>query len=176
MTSREKKEIAIHDLAERFSRKKIAIFTDFHGISVEKSRLLRRILKKNGAEYKVAKKTLLGLAMKKSVIQGLDVKKDLKGEIAVMFGYGDDIAAPAKDLLQFSKENETFRILAGILKQRFLSPKEIETLSRLPSREILLALLLKTLQSPLRGLAAVLEGNIRNLVVVLSRIKNKKHE
>lgn len=168
MLTKTQKSKIVEEFTERFRRQKIAIFSDFHGVSVAKASGLRRLLKKEGAEFKVAKKTLLDQALK---AVGVTLKtKDLKGEIGVAFGY-EDQAGPARILAKFGKDNETFKILAGILSGRILSGAEVLFLSRLPSREVLLGQLIWTLQSPIRGLAAVLNGNMRNLVVVLNKIK-----
>lgn len=169
LTKDQKKEV-VDDLIDRFKRQKIAFFSDFRGISVSKLQALRRLLKKTDAEYKVAKKTLLDRALEKA---GIGLKtKGLQGEVGVAFAYGDQIA-PAKTLSKFSRENETFKILGGILGARILSGKEILAFAKLPGREVLLAQLLGVLQSPMRGLATVLQGNIKNLVVVLQKIKDK---
>lgn len=171
MLTKVEKQAVVEALAERFGRQKTAIFSDFGGVSVAKISTLRRLLKKSDAEYKVTKKTLFDRALEAA---GLGVKtKDLKGEIGVAFGYGDEIA-PAKILAKFGKENETFRILGGILSGRILGDKEVLALARLPGREQLLGQLAGVLVSPLRGLAVVLQGNMRNLAVVLSKVKSLK--
>ena len=171
MLNKQQKESVVEGLIDKFKRQKIAIFSDFHGVSVAKAQALRRLLKKTDAEYRVAKKTLLDRALNKL---GVETKtQELKGEIGVAFGYGDEIP-PAKTLFKFSKENETFKILGGILGGRVLSDKEIVALAKLPSREILIGQLLGVLQSPMRGLVSVLGGNMRNLVMVLSKIKESK--
>lgn len=173
MLNKEQKKNIVDDLADRFKRQKIAFFSDFHGVSVAKAQMLRRLLKKNDAEYKVAKKTLLDRALEKAGI-GLRTK-ELQGEIGVTFAYGEE-TAPAKTLSKFGRENETFKILGGILGERILSGKEILAFAKLPGREVLLAQLLGVLQSPIRGLTTVLQGNIRNLVVVLNQIAKNKNQ
>ena len=173
MLSKSEKSEVVEDLAEKFFRQKISIFSDFSGVSVAKSQALRRLLKKSDAEYKVAKKTLLDRALEKS---GITLKtKDLQGEIGVAFGYGDQ-AAPAKVLMKFAKENETFKILGGILGSRILTGKEVLALARLPSREVLLAQVIGALSAPMRGLAVALYANTRNLVAVLNRVKEKSSD
>ena len=171
MLTKTQKTKIVEEFAERFRRQKVAIFSDLHGISVAKATALRRLLRKENAEYKVAKKTLLDRAL---AAVGIEMKaKDLKGEIGVAFGYGDE-ATPAKILAKFSKENETFKILGGILSGRILNDLDITALARLPGREQLLGQLAGALSSPLRGLASVLQGNMRNVVVVLNKEKDQK--
>ncbi len=170
MLNRKQKEEIATDLSDKFKRAKIAFFSDFHGIAVSKAQALRRLLKKDAAEYRVAKKTLLDRALEKA---GIGIKtKELQGEISVTFGYGDEVL-PAKTLTKFSKANETFKVLAGILGDRVLDAKDVIALAKLPSREVLLAQVVSAMQTPIRGLVNVLQGNIRGLVVVINKISAK---
>lgn len=171
MLTKDQKKRIVDDITDKFKRQKIAIFSDFHGVSVAKAQALRRLLKGADAEYKVSKKTLLDRALEKLGIETRTQK--LKGEIGVAFGYGDEVS-PAKTIFKFSKENETFKILGGILGGRILNDKEIIALAKLPSREVLIGQLLGVLQSPMRGLVSVLGGNMRNLVIVLNKIKESR--
>ena len=170
LTKPQKKKI-IEEISERFKKQKIAIFSDFRGVSVSKSQELRRGLKKGDGEFKVTRKTLFDRALE---ALGIDFStKKLEGEIGVAFGYRDQVE-PAKILAKFSKDNETFKILGGILDGRVVSKEQIVALSKLPSREAILSQLVGALSSPICGLATVLGGNMRNLVVVLNNIKDKK--
>jgi large subunit ribosomal protein L10 len=171
MLNKEQKIKIVDELADRFKRQKMALFGDFHGVPVAKSQDLRRQLKKADAELKVAKKTLLNLALKKAGIE-FDTKK-LEGELAVIWGFGDEVM-PAKIAYKFSRLNAAFKLLGGILGGKILNADEAVSLARLPSKEELLTKLVWTLQSPIRGLANVLQGNIKNLVVILSKIKDNK--
>lgn len=169
--TKEKKIKIIEELSDKLKRQKIAIFSDIHGIPTAKLRDLRRDLKKEGAEYKVAKKTLLDLALENA---GINLKsKELRGEIGVALGYKDEVA-PARILYKFSKTNETFKILACLFGKRLLDAKEVFALAKLPSREALWAQVVGTLQAPLQGLVNVLHGNIRNLLVVINKIKENR--
>lgn len=171
MLTKIQKASVIEGLKEQLKRQKILIFSDFRGISVAKLKQLRRALKKGDAEYKVAKKTLIDRALKEANLPG-EVKK-LEGEIGIAFGYGDQVE-PAKVLLKFGKENETFKVLGGILNATILGAKDIVALAKLPSREILLAQVVEAIAGPIRGLVTVLQGNMRNLVVVLNQVKDKR--
>lgn len=171
MLNKAQKSHIVEGLAEKFRRQKIAIFTDFRGVSVTKLSLLRRLLKKEDAEYKVAKKTLFDRALGEAK-SGIAVKA-MKGEIGVTFGYGDQVA-PARALVRFSKEADTFKVLGGLLGGRILTDKEVIALAKLPGREVLLAHVVGALSVPLRGLAGALQGNIRNLAFVLAKVRDQK--
>ena len=171
LTKSEKIEV-VEGLTERFKRQRVSIFADFRGISVAKLSALRRELKKLGAEFKVAKKTLLKRAIEAASAGEIE-PKTLEGEIGVIFGYEDQIE-PAKAVAKFAKENETFKVLKGILAGKVLEAKEVLALAKLPAREQLLAQLAYVLNEPIQGLAMVLQGNLRNLVVVLNRVRDTK--
>ena len=171
MRTKSEKQKIIEGIADKFKRQKIAIFTDFQGVSVTESNILRKSLKKDNAEYRVAKKTLFDRALKDA---GIDfTTKELHGEIGIAFGYGDQVA-PAKTLIKFTKNHETFKVLAGMLAGRALNAKEITALAKLPSREILLAQVVAAMQAPIRMLAVALQANIRGLAVALNGVKDKK--
>jgi len=86
-------------------------------------------------------------------------------------GYGDQ-TAPAKTLYEFSKTNEKLKILGGILENNVLSIPQVLSLAQLPSKQELLAKAVGSISAPPRNLVNVLQGNIRNLINVLSQIKN----
>lgn len=171
MLSRDQKQKIVIDLIERFKRQKLAIFADIRGISVAKLSQFRRELKKADAELKVAKKTLFDRALN---ALGLGLKsRELDGEIGVIFCYDDEII-PAKTAAKFAKENETFKFLKGVMAGRILEASSVLVMAKLPSRERLLAQLAGVLNSPIQNLFNVLQGNIRNLVVVLGQIQSKR--
>ena len=171
MRTKAQKQEIVENIVTKLNRNTIAFFTDFRGISVTDSNILRRSLKKENAEYTVAKKTLLDRALAQNGIQF--ISKKLEGEIGIALAYGDQVA-PAKALVAFAKKHETFKILAALLAGRVLSAKEVIALAKLPSREILLAQVVGAMQAPIRGLAVVLQANIRNLATVLNKIKKQK--
>ncbi|MDO8664538.1 MAG: 50S ribosomal protein L10 [Candidatus Liptonbacteria bacterium] len=171
MITRTQKEKIIKELTDKFQKQKSVIFTDFRGIGVNKLMALRREMRKLGAEFKVAKKTFLRIALKSIGVE-YD-PKELEGEIGVIFGYEDQVA-PAKAAAKFGKENETFKVLKGLLDGKLIEGKEVLALAKLPSREQLLGKLVWVLNSPVQGFYNVLQGNLRNLVVVLQKIKDNK--
>ena len=171
MLHREDKEKLVASLRERFARQRVSLFADIRGISVAKLSAFRRELAHIGAGVKGTKKTLLKRALQAA---GISVEpRELEGELGVIFGY-EDLVAPAKLAAKFARENDTFKVRKGLLEGKILELAEVQTLATLPSRDTLLAMLARVLMAPIRGLAMALEGNIRNLAVVLIEIKDKK--
>ncbi len=171
MLKREQKARIVEEIAKKLGDQKIALLSDFHGVSVGKMQALRRALKKEGAEYKVAKKTLFDRAFEQA---GIAIRtKELRGEIGIALGYQDQVMA-AKALYAFSREQESFRILGGVMGTRMLDAQEVVALAKLPVREVLLAQIVGGLISPLRGLLTALQGNMQKLVLTLKKISEQK--
>jgi len=168
MLTKKQKEKIIEELIDKIKRQNILIFTDFKKLKVGEIRDLRKRLKEANAEYKAAKKTLIKLAFIKSK-KDVDTSK-FESSLAIAFGYDDPLGL-AKAVSKFSKEHGNLKILGGLMEDRFLLAEEIKELAKIPSRNELLAKLLGTIQSPIRGFINALQGNIRNLLNILSAIK-----
>jgi len=171
MITKEKKKEIINNLTDKLSKQKVVIFSDFTGLGVNQVRSLRKSLKNSGIDYLVAKKTLIGLALKQAGIKGVS-PKDLQGQISVTFGYDDEIM-PAKTLYQFSKANEALKILAGIVNGKYLSAEDIINLANLPSKQQLLAKLVGSISSPMSGFLNALQGNLKSFIYLLNNIKQE---
>ena len=167
LTKTQKKKI-IDELADKIKRQKILIFTNVAGVKVGEIQKLRRELKKEEVEYKVIKKTLINLALKQAK-QEVDTSSFI-GSSALAFGYQEPVL-PAKIIYNFSKEHLNLKILGGLMENRFLTPEEVIELAKIPSKQELIAKLIGSIQAPIRGLVNVLEGNLRNLLLIFKQIK-----
>ena len=172
--TREKKENILKDLTDKFSRAKAAILVDFNKLSVAKTMELRRLLKQIGAEYKVAKKTLINRILKSGDYKGVNLD-DLKTQVGVVFSYDDPVPA-ANSIFKFSKisvkgGNEALKILGGFLGFNWQEREKVIALAQLPSREVLISRVVGAVAAPLSGLVTALSGNMRNLVNLLNNIK-----
>lgn len=167
-TKEDKKKI-VKGLEERVKKQEAMVFVNFKGLKMDDFTELRDELSKGDSELVVSKKSLINIAFKNS---GLDIDTDrLKEEIAVIFGYSDS-TTPAKVAYDFSKKNPNLRMAGGFTEGVMRSQEEIVELAKLPSRDELLGTLVGTLQAPISGFANVLQGNIRNLLYVLSQVKS----
>ena len=150
-TSRKAK--LIEDLAEKLEKSKLAVVTDYRGLTVAQIGELRKQLRPLDVEYEVSKNTLVAKAAQKVGIQVLD--KPMEGPTAIAFCYGD-IVAPTKVLGDFARTSKVMTIRSGLLGSKLISPAEVATIATLPSKEVLVAKLLGSIQSPLVGLVSVL--------------------
>jgi large subunit ribosomal protein L10 len=169
----EKAEI-VQAIRAKVAKSQIGILTDFKGLKVEDMTRLRRQLQDASAELTVVKNTLLRRA-------GADdsplapLISHATGPNALTLGYADPVTV-TKVLIKFAQEKPQLVIKAGALGGQALTFKDLEALSKLPAREVLLAQLLGVLQGVPQGLVTVLAGVIRNLLNVLVALKDKKAE
>jgi len=174
MLTKEQKKQIVEELADKIKRQKSLIFTDVARVNVAEIQDLRRKLRQVEIEYKVAKKSLIDLALKKDPIRQelSNGGKKLTGTIGLAFSYKDPIL-PAKIIDNFSKEHKNLRILGGIMEDKILSKEDIRELARIPSKDELIATFIGSLKAPVNGFINVLGGGIRNLVGVLNAIISK---
>ncbi|MBZ9578516.1 50S ribosomal protein L10 [Patescibacteria group bacterium] len=164
------KEKIIEDLKEKIEKQKITIFVNFTGLKVTDLFELRKKLKLANCQLKVAKKTLLNLVLKDYNAALFREVAKLKGQMAVIFGFKETIS-PAKITYQFSLENPNLKILGGYFEERFRESGEIITLAQLPTRDELLARLVRDVSALISNFVNILEGNLKGLIFILSAIK-----
>jgi len=168
------KDKIVQDIREKVSRSQIGILTDFKGLKVEDMTRLRRQLHETSAELKVVKNTLLRRAAADDSPMG-PMLSHFTGPNALTLGYADPVAL-AKIMIKFAQEKPQLEIKAAVLSGQLLSVKDLEALSKLPAREVLLAQFLGLLNGVPTALVTVLAGVIRNLLNVLVAYKDKKAE
>ena len=169
--ARPEKEATVAEVKERFQRAKAVVLTDYRGLNVAEVTELRKRLREAGVEYKVVKNTLATRAANETDLGELE--GHLVGPIAMAFGY-EDPAVPAKILANFARDHKNLELKAGILEGKVLGQAEVKALADLPSREQLLAMVAGVFQAPLRGLAIVLSGPLRNMAYGLEALRKQR--
>jgi large subunit ribosomal protein L10 len=146
-------------------------FVDYRGLTHSEATELRARLVKVDASLKVVKNTLARLAAVDAGVEGLS--ELMQGPTAIAYCYGDPVRV-AKTIQDFIKEKKKAAIRGGKLQRSMLTASEVERLATLPSREQLIGQLVGLVAAPLAGLAGVLNGPIRGLVVVLGQVQDQK--
>ena len=166
-----KKEAAIGELKERLEQSGNLFFTNYAGLTVDEITRLRGELRKDGSTYAVAKNTLFSIAAGDELAKQLE--QFLHGPTAIVFA-GKDPVAPAKALKKFSDDVKPIEVKAAYIEGRVVDALQVKALASLPSREELIAKMVGSIASPLRGLVTVLSGNKSGLVRVLNSIREQK--
>jgi large subunit ribosomal protein L10 len=170
MPTTEKTE-KVQELTAALVDAKAIYLADFTGVDVARVTELRNKLRDADIGYHVVKNRLAKRAAEAAGLDGLDAY--LSGPTAIAISK-EDLIAPAKILQELADEEGQFAIKSGFADGKLISSEEIEVLSKLPSREELIAKVLGSVQSPLYGLAGVLNGLLRNLVGVIAAIEEKE--
>ena len=171
MKNRAEKAEAISEFSEGIGQATNAFLISFKGITVPQVTELRKQVRESGSEYVVVKNTLALIAVKDSPLKALE--KHFTGETAVAYNTTDAVAL-AKVLTKFAKDVPVLQFKGAMLAGQIVPAAEIQNIANLPSREELIAKVLYLMQHPIRGLAVVLNGTVRNLAVVLDQIAKQK--
>lgn len=172
MRKEEKKEI-VTQLHDDLGDSQAVFVADYIGLNVEKITRLRKNVKTAGGTFTVVKNTLLRRAAKDTPAEALG---DLFiGPTAIAMVKGDPLGV-AKALVDFAKDNEVLEVQGGILGTQVLDLDKIQALAKMPSKEVLLAKMLGSMNAPLVNFVGVFAAMLRQLVYVLKAIENQKNQ
>jgi large subunit ribosomal protein L10 len=169
--NRNDKAQAISEFAEGIGQATNAFLISFKGITVPQVTELRKQVRESGSRYVVVKNTLALIAVKDSPL--VELREHFSGETAVAFNATDPVAL-AKALTKFAKDVPAVQFKGAMLSGQIVPANQIQAIASLPSRDELISKLLYLMQHPIRGLAVVLNGTIRNIAVVLNQIAEQK--
>lgn len=172
MNKNQKQEL-VQQFEGKLGAAKSAFLVDYRGLKVEEVNVLRGKLREIGVDYRVGKNTLLKRAIQDTGMKPLE--PFLEGPTAIAIVNGEPVAT-AKILAEFAKEKKNFDLKFACIEGRIFNPADIERLSQLPSREVLLAKLLGSLNAPASNFVGVLAAIPGSLVRVLAAIRDQKQD
>ena len=151
--NKENKKQLVSELVSQLKDATSIVFVDYRGLSVAEDTVMRRNFRNENVSYRVCKNTLFKLALKEIGINDYD-EKMFEGTTAVVFG--NDEVAPARLFCKSQKDFNKMEVKFGIVNGKVMAKNEIEALAKIPSRDVLIAMLLSTLQGPISALARAL--------------------
>jgi len=167
------KEKQVAWLREEIQGATALFLTNFQGMSVSETNALRAELRNRGVQFKVLKNTLMRLAYQDTDVAV--IAPDLSGPRAAAWTTSEEIVpAMAKVLIDFAKTHPKLQLVGGVLKGKKVTPSDMEALSTLPSREILLGRVLGTMMAPVSAFVGTLAAIPRSFLNVLKAIEEKK--
>jgi len=168
------KESFVSDLRDRIKKAPVVYLTDYTGLDVKAMTALRRSIRATGAEYLVVKNRLAKRAFAETELP--DVTESLQGPTGVILGY-EDAVAPAKALSDFAKEHDkkpAFKL--GIIDNKILQPEQVDAIAKLPSRDVLYAMLAGALEAPMAALTSVLEAKIQETAGLIDALREEREK
>lgn len=170
--TKEKKAADVAELKTALDKAKVALVSDYRGLTVKEITQLRRQLQDVDADYTVAKNTLIKVALTDNPISEA-LSPFLSGPTALAIGYGDPVA-PAKILSDFMRTSKKTSIRGGVVEGKSVDANQVKAIADLPSREVLIAKALGSMKAPITGIVMVLSGVPRSLVYTLDAIRQQK--
>ena len=156
----EQKKQIVAELTEQLQNSVAGVVVDYKGINVADDTKLRKELREAGVDYFVVKNTLLARAIEGTDLEGM--KEVLEGTTAIAISK-DDYVAGARILCKYAETHDNFSVKSGYLDGKVIDVATVQSLAKLPSREVLLATVLSAFQAPIasfaRGIQAIVDKN-----------------
>lgn len=171
MATKAFKEEKVKEITDIVSKAKVAIVSDYKGLSVAEITDLRRRLQQEKGDFTVIKNTLAKIAIKGTDYEGLD--EFLTGPSAIALGFEDQVS-PAKVITKFIKEKKKTEIKGGIIDGKVLTANDVKDLANLPSREELYAKMLGCVNSPAQGIVGSINAVMSGLVRAVDEVRKQK--
>lgn len=154
-TIKEQKEAQVAKIRAMLEKAKAFVIVDYMGLTVAEDTELRNAFRKNKVNYHVLKNTLLRIALNELGYKQFD--KYLEGPTSIAISL-DDVIAPAKVSIDKVSTLKKMQVKCGMVEGKFMSEKECEALSKLPSKEMLIAQLLSMLLAPISSFARTIDA------------------
>ena len=165
------KAAQVEEIKSKIESAKSVILINYSGLTVAQDTELRRSMRQAGVDYTVYKNRLAKRAFNE--LGYTDFDEALNGPTAIALSTTDP-AAPAKVLSDKIKELKKMEIKCGLLEGNYIDAKGVKQLADLPSKEVILAMLLGALQAPITGLAGSLNSIVAGLAIALGKVAEQK--
>lgn len=169
--TKDQKKAQVADLTTKLKDAQSVMFSHYIGLNVADVSDFRNQLRENGAEMKVAKKTLIKLAFKEAGYPDI-TPKEVDGPIACILSFDDPLSG-AQTAFKFSKTHDKVTLVGGVFDGKLLSAAEAMELAQMPSREELLAKFVGMLRSPLVSFAGICSSPLSGFARALDQMAEK---
>lgn len=170
------KSATVTELKALFEKGDGFVFLNNNGMTLKQATAFRKELRGNKVAVKVAKNTLMKIALKECGVSLEGIESKFAGPTVVAVGLEDPIS-PAKSVLKYLKDNELvpLEVKGGILKSegKVLDAKGVEQLSKLPGREEMISMLLGSLSAPAQNFCYALNNSVAKFAWALSALQTK---
>ena len=153
----EQKKQIVADLTEQLQNSVAGVVVDYKGINVADDTKLRKDLREADVDYFVVKNTLLRFAAKEAGYEG--IIPSLEGTTAIALSNTDQVA-PARVISKYvdAHKDATFCIKTGFVDGEVMDSAQLTALGKLPSKDVLVAMVLGGLQATISGFARAINA------------------
>ena len=152
--TKEKKQEILSKLEEIKTESDSIVFVNFRGMNGNDITAMRAKLREEGVGYFVAKKTLIARAFGEN-FEG--EAPQLDGEVAI--AYSTDAIAPAQNIKAFvGQYTDNLAIAGGVFQGVYKSKEEMTEIASIPALPVLRGMFVNVINSPIQGMAIVLDA------------------
>ena len=166
---RAQKEQLVDELGQIFESSGVVVVSHYAGLTVANMQDLRAKATEAGAAVRVAKNRLAKIALNDKPCASI---ADLLTGMTVLT-FSEDPVAAAKVAEDFSKDNDNFVILGGAMGENALDRAGVTAVSKMPSRDELIATIVGMLGAPASNIAGAIGAPASNIASILSTIEDK---
>jgi len=164
----------MHDeILARLKERQNFFIISYMGSTVAEIEQVRKSLKASQATYFVVKNSIVTHVFDALKLE--EAKPLIDGGIGLSLS-GDDVVATSKVLVNFEKDHAKFRVKGAVIDGKVLTTDKVKALAALPTKKVLLAMVVGTIKSPITGFVNTLSGVVRKFVYVVDAIKKSKEE
>jgi len=166
---RAQKEKLVDELGQIFESSGVVVVAHYAGLTVADMQDLRARAREAGGAVRVAKNKLAKIALEGKPCASI---ADYLDGMTVLT-YSEDPVAAAKVAEDFAKENKKFAILGGAMGENALDRAGVEAVSKMPSREELIASIVGCIGAPASNIAGAIGAPASNIAGILSTIEDR---
>ena len=167
------RELMVKEMEDVLKKSKGFVLSTSGNIKASDMDGFRKKIKKAGSRHLIVKKRLTKKAFDKAGLSGFDEVLKQKKNVAMTMIHDDPVTI-AKILVEFAKANTNFTLTKGYLEGQVFEASKVKQLADLPSREQLIAMMLRAMNGPVSGFAGVMASILRSLCYALNAVKDKK--
>jgi len=166
---RAQKEKVVEELGQIFESSGVVVVSHYEGLTVAEMQDLRARARAAEASVRVAKNRLAKIALEGKPCES--ISRLLEGMTVLTFS--EDPVAAAKVVESFAKDNKKLEILGGAMGESALDRAGVEAVSKMPSREELVAQIAGMLGAPASNIAGAIGAPASNIAGILSTIEER---
>lgn len=170
--NREEKAAVVAEVSAQVASAQAIIVAEYRGLGVGAITVLRRQARESGVYLRVLKNTLARRAIAGTPFEGLTDK--LVGPL--IYGMSSDPVSCAKVLADFAKSNDKLALKGGAMANSVLDTDAVKVLASMPSRDVLLAQLMGTMQAPVAKFVQTLNEVPARFVRTVAALRDEREK
>ena len=151
MLTKVQKKNYIAEMSAQFENSKAVMVTHYQGLTMTQLDELRAKMREHGIIFKITKNRITKLALEKTKCK--DLSNLFTGPTAVAFG--EDAIMSARILSKFAKDNESLKLIGGIMDEEVLDQAGVQNVASLPTLNEARANIVGILNAPASKLVSI---------------------